>query len=88
MGLEEGTNSGEGTWCGEGIKCFNNELVDNGFGQLSLSLKVKVQDGGKASIEQIGCSGVVVEEEKREKVPSFSNDIAMALIEEELGQPW
>ncbi|KAK8989959.1 hypothetical protein V6N11_064371 [Hibiscus sabdariffa] len=32
MGLEEGTSSGEGTWCGKGIKCFNNEPVDNGFG--------------------------------------------------------
>ncbi|KAK8690367.1 hypothetical protein V6N13_073901 [Hibiscus sabdariffa] len=27
MGLEEGTSSGEGTWCGKGIKCFNNEPV-------------------------------------------------------------
>ncbi|KAK8972680.1 hypothetical protein V6N11_044553 [Hibiscus sabdariffa] len=31
MGLEEGTSSGEGTWFGEGIKCFNNEPVDNEF---------------------------------------------------------
>ncbi|KAK8628751.1 hypothetical protein V6N13_009334 [Hibiscus sabdariffa] len=77
MGLEEGTNSGEGTWCREGIKCFNNEPVDNGFRYECMN------DSG-----DIGCSGVVVEEEKREKVHSFSNDIAMALIEEELGQPW
>ncbi|KAL4274041.1 hypothetical protein GQ457_13G021840 [Hibiscus cannabinus] len=32
MGLEEGTSSGERTGCGEGIKCFNSEPVDNGFG--------------------------------------------------------
>ncbi|KAK9035234.1 hypothetical protein V6N11_077281 [Hibiscus sabdariffa] len=165
MGLEERTSSGERTWCGEGIKCFNNEPMDNGFGprQLSSSSKVKVQDGGKAStkqdseelevvisngsfkeskpqtttemcqnvffevtekftslckllfdnfqgikldslfhlslinsrmkygayeqspmvfssdIQQIGCSGVDVEEEKRE-VPSFPNDIAMEIL--------
>ncbi|KAK8576534.1 hypothetical protein V6N13_032455 [Hibiscus sabdariffa] len=32
MGLEERTSSGERTWCGEGIKCFNNEPMDHGFG--------------------------------------------------------
>ncbi|KAK8673659.1 hypothetical protein V6N13_111977 [Hibiscus sabdariffa] len=165
MGLEERTSSGERTWCGEGIKCFNNEPMDNEFGrrQLSSSSKVKVQDGGKAStkqdpeeleavisnryfkeskpqtptkmcqhvffevtekftslckflfdnfqgikfdsffhlslinsrmkygayeqspmlfssdIQQIGCSGVDVEEEKRQ-VPSFPDDIAMEIL--------
>ncbi|KAK8681794.1 hypothetical protein V6N13_054195 [Hibiscus sabdariffa] len=82
MGLEEATSSGEGTGCGEGIKCFNSEPVDNGFGyecmndsgdgssgssesfrtykrrrQLSSSSKVKVQDGGKASTDQVTLPG-------------------------------
>ncbi|KAK9033779.1 hypothetical protein V6N11_049963 [Hibiscus sabdariffa] len=114
MGLEEGTNSGEGTWCREGIKCFNNEPVDNGFGYECMNDSGDGSSGSRikldslfhlslmnsrtkdktyeqspmlfsSNIQHIGCSGVVVEEEKREKVPSFSNDIAMALIEEELG---
>ncbi|KAK8610003.1 hypothetical protein V6N13_026547 [Hibiscus sabdariffa] len=61
MGLEEGTSSGEGTWFGEGIKCFNNEPVDNEFRYECMN------DSGDGS--------------------SGSNDIAMALIEEELGHP-
>ncbi|KAK9038446.1 hypothetical protein V6N11_023312 [Hibiscus sabdariffa] len=157
MGLEERTSSGERTWCGEGIKCFNNEPMDNEFGyecmndsgdcssgqdpeeleavisnryfkeskpqtptkmcqhvffevtekftslckflfdnfqgikfdsffHLSL-INSRMKYGAyeqspmlfSSDIQQIGCSGVDVEEEKRQ-VPSFPDDIAMEIL--------
>lgn len=32
MGVEEGTSNGEGEECGEEIRCFKGEPVNNGFG--------------------------------------------------------
>ncbi|XVF39233.1 hypothetical protein PTKIN_Ptkin01aG0019400 [Pterospermum kingtungense] len=32
MGVEEGTSNGEGEDCGDEIRCFKSEPVDNGFG--------------------------------------------------------
>ncbi|KAK8637887.1 hypothetical protein V6N13_136343 [Hibiscus sabdariffa] len=152
MGLEEGTSSGEGTWCGEGIKCFNNEPVDNEFryecmndsgdgssGSNSEELQAVISNGSfKESKPQPTtemCQHVLFEVIISEKftslykflfdnfqgikldslfhlslmnsrmkdgayeqspmlfssdiqhVPSFPDDIAMALIEEELGHP-
>ena len=43
MGVEEGTSNGEGAECGEEIKCFKSEPLNNGFGS------VFVNDSGDGS---------------------------------------